>query len=401
MVADPEQEVRSLAKKVLWILFAVVLVLALAVAGVTGYFWYQNNHIFVEDAVYPINAKTLDLRGQDISFEHYDAVHSQLPNCEIYWDVPFQVGKYPNDTTKLTVADLTEKDIRILLNYFPKLKTLDATACSDYAVLESAKQQLPGCEILYEVNLGGKSFAPEVTELTLEVGDYDYDTLMENLQYLPDVQQITLKKPELSLEQIDELKTTFGNITIDCTVDIGGTEYTMDTTELNLSGISSGDVAGVSEKLGMLSGLTSVELMKSDGTTGLTKEDVKTLKEAAPAASFHYVFDFYGETLTEKQRELFDLYYNEDLSLSEIAEHAGITRQGVRDSIKRAEHALHEMEDKLGLVARYGDTERCAEELQHEVEQLHELNAAQLHSVEADEIVSRMTALLEQLRQEA
>ena len=72
----------------------------------------------------------------------------------------------------------------------------------------------------------------------------------------------------------------------------------------------------------------------------------------------------------------------------EIAEHAGITRQGVRDSIKRAEHALHEMEDKLGLVARYGDTERCAEELQHEVEQLHELNAAQLHSAEADEIVS-------------
>ena len=72
------------------------------------------------------------------------------------------------------------------------------------------------------------------------------------------------------------------------------------------------------------------------------------------------LFDFYGETLTEKQRELFDLYYNEDLSLAEIAEHAGITRQGVRDSIKRAEHALGEMEEKLGLVARYGGTERGA-----------------------------------------
>ena len=113
------------------------------------------------------------------------------------------------------------------------------------------------------------------------------------------------------------------------------------------------------------------------------------------------LFDFYGETLTEKQRELFDLYYNEDLSLSEIAEHAGITRQGVRDSVKRAEHALHEMEDKLGLVARYGDTEHCAEELQNEVEHLRTLNAEQLHSAEADTIVSRMTALLEQLRQEA
>ena len=287
-----------MAKKVLWILFAVVLVLALAVAGVTGYFWYQNNHIFVEDAVYPINAQTLDLRGQDISFEHYDAVHSQLPQCKVYWDVPFQGGKYSNDSAKLTVSDLTEKDIQILANYFPDLKTLDAGACSDYAVLESAKKQLPGCEVLYEVSLGGKSFAPEESELTLEVGDYDYDTLMENLTYLPNVQQVTLKKPALSLEQIDALKAAYEGITFNCTVEIGGTEYTTDTTELNLSSIGSGDVAGISEKLAMLPGLTSVELMKSDGTSSLTKEDVKTLKEAAPEATFHFVFDFYGETLS-------------------------------------------------------------------------------------------------------
>lgn len=113
------------------------------------------------------------------------------------------------------------------------------------------------------------------------------------------------------------------------------------------------------------------------------------------------LFDFYGETLTEKQRELFDLYYNEDLSLAEIAEHAGITRQGVRDSIKRAEHTLREMEEKLGLVARYGGTERCAEELMREVERLRALNADTLHSSEAEEIASRMASLLDQLRQEA
>ena len=113
------------------------------------------------------------------------------------------------------------------------------------------------------------------------------------------------------------------------------------------------------------------------------------------------LFDFYGETLTEKQRELFDLYYNEDLSLSEIAEHAGITRQGVRDSIKRAEHVLGEMEDKLGLVARYGGTGRCAAALAEQVTLLQTLNADKLHSREADGILSRMAALLDQLRQEA
>ena len=105
------------------------------------------------------------------------------------------------------------------------------------------------------------------------------------------------------------------------------------------------------------------------------------------------LFDFYGETLTEKQRELFDLYYNEDLSLAEIA--------GVRDSIKRAEHALGEMESKLGLVARYGDTERCAGELREEVSRLRALNTDTLHSPEAEAIADRMTALLDQLRQEA
>ena len=113
------------------------------------------------------------------------------------------------------------------------------------------------------------------------------------------------------------------------------------------------------------------------------------------------LFDFYGETLTEKQRELFDLYYNEDLSLAEIAEHAGITRQGVRDSIKRAEHALGEMEDKLGLVARYGGTGRCAAALAEQVTLLQTLNADKLHSREAEDILSRMAALLDQFRQEA
>ena len=58
------------------------------------------------------------------------------------------------------------------------------------------------------------------------------------------------------------------------------------------------------------------------------------------------LLDFYGDMLTEKQREVMELYYNQDLSLAEIAENDGITRQGVRDSIKRAETQLLDMEDR-------------------------------------------------------
>lgn len=64
------------------------------------------------------------------------------------------------------------------------------------------------------------------------------------------------------------------------------------------------------------------------------------------------LFDYYGDLLTEKQRTCFDLYYNQDLSLGEIAQEAGISRQGVHDSLSRAETALRTMEEKTGAVAR-------------------------------------------------
>ena len=66
-----------------------------------------------------------------------------------------------------------------------------------------------------------------------------------------------------------------------------------------------------------------------------------------------FLLDFYGDMLTEKQREVIEFYYNEDLSLSEIADNEGITRQGVRDSIKRAEAQLLDMEQRLGLAKRF------------------------------------------------
>ena len=65
------------------------------------------------------------------------------------------------------------------------------------------------------------------------------------------------------------------------------------------------------------------------------------------------LFDFYGDVLTDRQKEFYDLYYNEDLSLAEIAENYGITRQGVRDVIVRAEAILTDLEDKTGLIRRF------------------------------------------------
>lgn len=75
------------------------------------------------------------------------------------------------------------------------------------------------------------------------------------------------------------------------------------------------------------------------------------------------LLDFYGELLTDKQREYFDLRYNEDLSLGEIAEQSGISRQGVWDIIRRAETAMTEIEEKTGIIKRFLERNAQIDEL--------------------------------------
>lgn len=291
-------------KKLITVLIVIILVLVLLVGGALGFLWYRNNHVFVEGTAYPLAAEQLDLREEDISFGHFASLQSQLPNCEILWNVPFQGGKFSSDSETLTVSTLTEQDVGLLLEYFPNLKTLDAMQCKDYMLLELLKAQKPQCQVLYQVSLGGKAFAPDTAELVLENGEYDFVTLMANLVYLPQVQTVQLKMPELTMEQVEELRSAYEEIAFSCTVEILGQEYDNQVTELDLSGLKSEGLEEVVGKLAMLPNVTQVELTREDGTSNLSKEEVLTLKAALPEATFHYVFDFYGETISTTDQQV-------------------------------------------------------------------------------------------------
>ena len=67
---------------------------------------------------------------------------------------------------------------------------------------------------------------------------------------------------------------------------------------------------------------------------------------------FSVLLDFYGDMLNEKQKDVMELYYNQDLSLAEISEHTDMSRQGIRDSIKRSEAYLAELEEKLHFAEK-------------------------------------------------
>ncbi len=71
-----------------------------------------------------------------------------------------------------------------------------------------------------------------------------------------------------------------------------------------------------------------------------------------------FLFDFYGKLLSKRQYNIIDLFYLQDLSLSEIGEELDITRQGVYDTLKRAEDNLYKYEDTLGLVGKFKESHR-------------------------------------------
>ncbi len=111
------------------------------------------------------------------------------------------------------------------------------------------------------------------------------------------------------------------------------------------------------------------------------------------------LFDFYGDTLTPRQKEFYDLYYNEDLSLGEIAENYGITRQGVRDVIVRAEAALTELEEKTGLVKRFHTMREQLLSLQADALQLAGL-ASRRDDRQLEQLARQIAAAADQLAKE-
>ena len=112
------------------------------------------------------------------------------------------------------------------------------------------------------------------------------------------------------------------------------------------------------------------------------------------------LYDFYGDMLTDRQKEFYDLYYNEDLSLAEIAENYGITRQGVRDVIVRAEAVLTELEDKTGIIRRFHKMQSQFDEIGAALEDIVRRNETIYQDEELERLCGRIGAVLTQLKQE-
>ncbi len=115
---------------------------------------------------------------------------------------------------------------------------------------------------------------------------------------------------------------------------------------------------------------------------------------------FSLLIDFYGNILAPKMKDALELYYNEDLSLSEIAQHMNITRQGVRDNIKRGEQFLTETEESLGFFARYAGLEDEMEQIRNLALNIRDFNTRHHKTPEIQQFAEEIIGMTEKYREQ-
>lgn len=270
------------APVILLTILVVLVVIAAAVLG--GLLWFLNTHFFVGGQAYADDAEKLDLRDTALTVTQYEAIRNHLPEAEIRWCVPFQGNAYPDETDSLTVKDLTAQDAA-LLNYFPKLKQLNAAGCRDYDLLMQIQEQHPDLELRYTVDIGGKTYDQDTAAITCGTLS---DEEIALLGYLPELKSVDATGCG-DYTRIAALNQAIPGLDISYRLDVLGQVF----TEADVSAtFRDPDVHLLAEYLGALTHLESVHLTEPTADA----DALRQLMELYPVITFTWEKTVLGKT---------------------------------------------------------------------------------------------------------
>ena len=121
------------------------------------------------------------------------------------------------------------------------------------------------------------------------------------------------------------------------------------------------------------------------------------MREQSEMYEMGMLMDFYGSLLTENTLEAMELYYSEDMSLAEIGEALGISRQGAHSFITKGKQQLYEFEEKLGMFSRYKKNREVLEEIQTDCEMIDSSSLSKYEAEVLNSIKKRITDLIAEL----
>lgn len=369
----------------------LLIVLAAALLAVGIAVWFLLTHVWVAGTFYSRNADVLDLRFAGVTTADYDKLRKKAPNSEILWRIPFQGKTYDQDTDVLYVTSLTDEDVATL-DYFTRLKTVEAQECADYPQLAALAARRPEVTVEYAVTIDGReypqdtavvsisgiteeeinllTYLPELTAVTavgcrtpeqmtrlrdfcqekglsfaLRFGTKTYpDTVeeldvtgvtdgeLELLQLLPELKTLHLKNPEADPETVAQLRSTYPKADISWEVEIAGVSFPDDTKEVDLSAAleSSAAQTTTATAAGTQTAAGAQTTTKTQTTTGTAAgtQSTKETQSTAPAVTLNL------EDLEKKMSYLSDA---KQVFLGKCGldnEELAALRERVRDSYK-------------------------------------------------------------------
>lgn len=369
----------------------LLIVLAAALLAVGIAVWFLLTHVWVAGTFYSRNADVLDLRFADVTTADYDKLRKKAPNSEILWRIPFQGKTYDQDTDVLYVTSLTDEDVATL-DYFTRLKTVEAQKCTDYPQLAALTARRPEVTVEYAVTIDGReypqdtavvsisgiteeeinllTYLPELTAVTavgcrtpeqmtrlrdfcqekglsfaLRFGTKTYpDTVeeldvtgvtdgeLELLQLLPELKTLHLKNPKADPETVAQLRSTYPKADISWEVEIAGVSFPDDTKEVDLSAVleSSAAQTAAGTAAGTQTAAGAQTTTKTQTTTGTATgtQSTKETQSTAPAVTLNL------EDLEKKMSYLSDA---KQVFLGKCGldnEELAALRERVRDSYK-------------------------------------------------------------------
>lgn len=201
-------------------------------------------------------------------------------------------------------AMIAESDDLSALNMYPNLEYVDLRGSTCYDAILQYMDANPQIRVRYNVNLGNSKFNDDVQEITLYPNDFEYQTLIRNLKYLPRLEYLRFVHMPLSPEQLNELKNAYPNLKLDYSISFSDHLFEMNTKELDFSFVESDQITDLISILSMFPELSEVRLSDNAANSNLSPSDVKLLVNAFPDIHFIYSFKLYGKMLTTSDTEL-------------------------------------------------------------------------------------------------
>ena len=242
--------------------------------------------------------------------ECYKRVREVFDYDQVDQNIADQNNNNNNNTTTKPVAPTGDAAVKTItkvvtaetiseLEKYVNLEEANLSGSTCYEAIAQYIKKHPKVKVTYTVSLGGNTTVKHsTTELSLNHGSYDFDTLSNNVKYLPELKSLTFPSTSLTADQIGNLKKANPTVSIKYTMATQSTVIDGNYQAVDLSAITAAQLDDTIAQLNAYPNVVWVELMKSSGGSNLSIADVKKLQQSCPNVIFHYSFTLFGKTVS-------------------------------------------------------------------------------------------------------